>query len=652
MAKLPIFPEGERPLARGLLFLLIPAAVLAGLYGRFKGIGTWPLGVDEFYISRSIDRVLSTGIPSFACGGYYTRGVLYQYLVAPLRIGGLSSEFAGRLVAGLCSLLVLPSAYLLGRRVRGPLAGWLTVIILCLSVWEIEMARFGRMYAPFQAVFACYLLFYVRYTVDANAAALRWMMLLSVIGVLTWEGGTLLGVANLFAAIPMRNKGRLEREDWPRLAVLVLLLALLYAASRDLRGAAGSNDAGSVAANGAAADRWLFLHSAWLALRPHPGWAFAFLAPLCAAAAALRFIGSHRNRWLTFVGLSLILLAALGHAFTVVLGLLALMLLTGALDVAELTAPRARPWVLALLGLFLYWLAYVQFAGDQSLEFLFGFPDVFEHVARPLGRALPLETVGLALCAIFWFVRSVAVPMRASGAIRPLLALLILMVLAVAAIPTERIETRYMFFLYPLLIVLAVAAVLEFVDRAPLRPPALSGLLLVAAPLLCFAVTEDFQPRHLAHIDSAASNFRLGMRPARADHYYPRNDMRGVAGWLAAHVQTGDVVVSGIPNLDQYDPGFDYFYLDEQDNRYDAYVCADGRTERWTNHPVIFNLKTLEPAAVSGHRLYATVYPDVGERLQQEARALGWTVTQVYLAQDGKTAVLSIRGGGRDSLTE
>jgi hypothetical protein len=127
--------------------------------------------------------------------------------------------------------------------------------------------------------------------------------------------------------------------------------------------------------------------------------------------------------------------------------------------------------------------------------------------------------------------------------------------------------------------------------------------------------------------------------------------MRGVAEWLAAHVEAGDVVISGIPNLDQYDRHFDYFYLDDQDNRYDAYVCADGRTDRWTNHRVIFKLETLSPAAVSGHHLYAAVYPDVGERLQQEARSLGWTVTRVYLAEDGKSAVLSIRGGDRASPT-
>jgi len=647
---MPASPNREPTSARVLLLLLIPAAALAGLYGRFKGIGTWPLGVDEFYISRSIDRVISTGLPGFACGGYYTRGLLYQYLVAPLRMGGLSAEFAGRLVAGVCSLLVLPSAYLLGKRAQGPLAGWLTVIILCVSIWEIEMARFGRMYAPFQAVFACYLLFYIRYTVDRNAAALRLMVLLSIVGVLTWEGGTLLGVANLFAVVQVSNKGRLDGRDWRRLGGLVFLLALLYAASRDLRGEAGSTEALSAVAADSGVDRWWMPGAAWHSVRAHPGWAIAFLLPLGMAAASVRYIGTQRHHWMRCAGLLLILAAALGHAFTGVLGLLALMLLSDVVDVSELTSPRARSWVLALLSLFLYWLAYDHWAGSRSLETLFGLPDFFEHIVRPWGRAVPGEALALALCAGFWFVRSIAVPGTELGTIRSLTGLLILMVLLVAAIPTERLETRYTFFLYPVLILLAVAAVLELARRAPLSP-ALSGVLLAGAPLLCFALTEDFQPRHLAHIDSAAANFRIGIPPGRADHYYPRNDMRGVAVWLAAHVRSGDRVISGIPNLDQYDRDFDYFYLDEQDNRYDAYVCPDGRTDRWTNHRVIFKLETLSSTVAAGHPVYATVYSDVADRLSRDARSLGWTVEQVYLAQDGKTAILSIRGSSRTSPT-
>ena len=84
------------------------AVLLAGLYARFKGLGTWPLGVDEFYISRSIDNVLRSGLPEYECGGYYPRGLVFQYVVAALRLTGLTPEFAGRLVTAVSSLAYCP----------------------------------------------------------------------------------------------------------------------------------------------------------------------------------------------------------------------------------------------------------------------------------------------------------------------------------------------------------------------------------------------------------------------------------------------------------------------------------------------------------------------------------------------------------------
>ncbi len=646
--------SGSSASVRLLLLLAVPAATLIGLYGRFKGIGTWPLGVDEFYISRSIDHVLTTGLPGFPCGGYYTRGLLFQYLVAALRMSGLSPEFAGRFVAGMCSLAVLPAAYLLGKRVQGSLTGWLTVIVLLVSIWEIEMARFGRMYAPFQAVFVCYLVFFLRYTVDKDVAALRWMIGLSIVGVLTWEGGTLLGVANLFAVLQSHERGRLRASDWGRLAGLAILLALLYVASRDLRDVADSTaseaaEAGT-AGSGFASNLLQMAVASLSAVRPHRIWVLAFLVPLGFAAASMRFLWSHRSQWMMFAGLCMVLAAALGHAFTAGAGVLGLMLLMGLTDWRELASRPARPFLLAILSLLLFWLAYYQFTGGRPFEAAFGFPDIYQRIGRPWARAMPALTVAILLSVAFWFLKSVTAPAKAPTPVASLLALLLLLVFIVGAIPTNRIETRYTFFLFPLLIVMAISASLE-IERHWETRRRVPQLLLAALPLLCFTLTEDFQIRQVAHIDSAAANYRLGMSSARTDHYYPRNDMRGVAAWLAAHVQAGDIVVSGIPNLDEYYGGFDYFYLDEEDNRYDAYMCGNGRTERWTNHPVLYTINALNSVVGTGHRLYGSVYADVEERLRRDAPARGWSVTRVYTAADGKTDVVSIMGGAQASRT-
>jgi hypothetical protein len=139
------------------------------------------------------------------------------------------------------------------------------------------------------------------------------------------------------------------------------------------------------------------------------------------------------------------------------------------------------------------------------------------------------------------------------------------------------------------------------------------------------------------------------MSASRAAHYYPRNDVRGGADWLATHVRSSDVVIAGIPNLDPYFGRIDYFYIDGDDQRYDAYVCRDGRTERWTNHPLLHSEEDLTPILGSGHRVLAMVYPDTERRLRAAARSHGWSVTSAWRTAYGDTEVLLIEAGsGRE----
>ncbi len=636
--------------------LLGAAALLAGLYGRFKGIGTWPLGVDEFYISRSIDNVMRSGLPKFACGGYYTRGLLYQYMVAGMRFAGLQPELAGRLLAGICSLAVLPAAYCLAKRITGFTAGWVTLIILCISVWEIEMARFGRMYAPFQAVFTWYLVFYLRYAVDRNKQALIWLVALSALGVLTWEGGVLLGVANLLAVVLTHDHGRLRAPDWRRLAGLVLLLALLFLASRDLRGFAQAptadadvvgNSSGHLSAVATGLD----------ALWQHPAWALASLLPLGLVVSSLPWIWSYRRQGMIAAGLCVVLASAAMHLFIVSGGVLALMLLAKLIDWRELTAEPARRFSLSLVALLIFWLGFDIWAGSPMnysavsgtgakgpppvINDLFGFPDIYDQIVRPWGHTVPILSLGLAAAIVFWLWKTITTWRPAPDSIAALLSLITLLALAVGATATERIETRYTFFLYPLFIVLSVAALLKLVQsvnafrQAPI-------VFAAAVPLLAFSATEDFQPRHIAHVDSADINFRVGMSAVLAAHYYPRNDIRSVGQWLATHVRPGEVVITGIPNLEQYYGGFDYFFLGEKDLRYEAFVCQDGKTERWTNRPVLYGERALKPIVASGRRVYASVYPDVEDRLLAVAQSEGWSVRRVRTAGYGDTDVLIV----------
>jgi hypothetical protein len=647
----------QRHLSLALQWSLIIVAVVAvvlGLYGRFKGLGRWPLGIDEFYSSRSIDNVLRTGLPKFLCGGYYNRGVLYQYIVALLRLNGLSPEFSGRFVAAVSSVAVLPAAYILGRRVAGRGVGLLAVIILALSVWEIEMARFARMYAPFQAVFAWYLVFFLRYVVDGDRKALVWMVVLSLVGVMTWEGGALLGLANMLPPLLNHDRGRLRRADWPYLGWMLLFAIVLYLLTRDLRGFAstppssGGEDANPLQVGDVAQQSfWPFHH--------HLGWLVLYGLPLSLSVASAAWIWSLRDRSLTALGCGATLLSAALHQFLLCGAILVLMLLTRLIAWRDLSNRSARLFGIALLACGVYWLAFglatdawhtapvfTSSTANKLLAIarnLLGYPNVLEEVLRPWVRAMPAMMVGLLIALTAMTIRTIALSRGGPTVVSALLVVTLIMTLAVGATSTDRIEARYTFFLYPLAITLAVATFAAFGDF--LVGDSTLGLPLAGlASLLCFGLSEDFQLKHITQVDTAAVNFRIGMPLWRRQLYYSRSDFRLVAEWLNTHVHDGDIVMSGIPNVDQYYPRTDFFFLDENDERYETYACSDGRTERWTNRPLLYSTEALRPQIATGRRIFLVLYPGWTETVLAEAQARGWQHELAWSLPNGGVQIL------------
>ena len=66
------------------IWLPLLLAVAYGIFARLYNLGHWELTQDEYYLVKSIESILDDGLPSFGCGGYYARGLLQQYLTAPL----------------------------------------------------------------------------------------------------------------------------------------------------------------------------------------------------------------------------------------------------------------------------------------------------------------------------------------------------------------------------------------------------------------------------------------------------------------------------------------------------------------------------------------------------------------------------------------
>lgn len=641
-------PGWLRPLA-----IFTAACVCAGVLARFWALGRWPLAIDEYYFSRSVENVLKYGLPQFPCGGYYIRGLLLQYLCAALEAGGMSAELAPRLLAALASLLALPAVYKIGSRLGGREVGLLATAILALSVWEIEIGRFGRMYAPFQALFAWYVVFFLDYVIERKQRALAPMLILSAVGLAVWEGGIFLVLTNLLPPFIAHPDGRLSRRDWLYLAACCLLLIPAYVLTMEDLRAAGSTPTLPPDYVPPAAPSQSRLDAAvmpWTTLTGHPAWVIAAILPAALVLfAAVRQVRSplRSAKPLTVLGVLLLLGCAALQQFELAAGLAVILSLLGILQARALVGPDSRALQLAVLACALFWGAYGLGTSDWHApglspsrtffllcyEFV-RFPDLVRQVAMPWARTVPLLSLGLLILVGASCVRAVARFEHTSRLERVLLALFVILLLAAGASNPPRHETRYVFFLYPLAIIFSIMTIGRAV-RAATGPARIAAPLAALACVAGFVLSEDFRPWHLWNIGTEDVNFRIGMPGRLAGHYHPRSDVRAAATWLQAHAVPGqDLVIDSFPGVDFYYRNSDFYFVAESDPRFDGWSCGRGTTQRWSNLPMIYSYDTLLAQAATRRRVWMVLESSGMQQVLARFPSGAWTLEWTSRARD------------------
>jgi hypothetical protein len=623
-------------------------ALALGLFARFKSLGAATLAVDEYYIVQSVRNVLRTGWPAFDCGGWYQRGLLLQYLSAGLQLFGVSETLAPRAIAALSSVLALPAVYAIGRRAYNPTVGLIAVSLLLVSIWEIEVARFGRMYAPFQAITAWYALYFLRYTVDRRASAFVPMVLLSVAGILMWEGGVLLAAASFLPWFLTGERVRFSAAFVAKLLGLGLLVALgFWLVVADLR--VTSPDMLPESYTG---ETFEDVGVGLFDLAPNylptifsqPLWLVLGIIPLAAGALALSNVFALRSRPLASLGLLLAIVAAVCGQFLAVATILVLLVVFRFLDWAELLGSSMRRFQLALVVCAVFWVSFVAVTFDwQGIEAgsfvrgaaLFGYqfariPYLVNVAAWPWARAVPILAfmmlIGL-VGAIVHVTRTPAIdPLTAE---RALLAFVLSLLVAACMSHPPRLETRYTFFLYPLVIVLAVGVSWSFV-AARVRGTGLANAVAAALTFGVFVPTEDFDVDHLLHV--YRPDVLAGISPSLAAHFVPHGDTMSIVRWLDDHVvRDRDIVIVGDPVVDFYYANVAYFFYDLRDEMFVQSSCRSGTVERWSNKPMFYTVEAVEAAVPAQGRAFLVVFDD-GGRLLSELAGMN---AQIALAAGG-----------------
>ncbi|MEZ5366483.1 MAG: glycosyltransferase family 39 protein [Bryobacterales bacterium] len=180
-------------------------AVGAGLWARLAGFGSRGAAVDEIFFAYAAAAIHEHGVPRLFDGGYYVVGLIPQYLTALSLASFGDSEAALRLPALLGGVALPALAYRYARGHLAPALAAAVAIALCVSSWQIEFSRFGRMYALFGCAVLLMLTRFDRSLVGPEWSKRYWTHFWAAITVLCHREGALLAPL-LFAPLLDRNR--------------------------------------------------------------------------------------------------------------------------------------------------------------------------------------------------------------------------------------------------------------------------------------------------------------------------------------------------------------------------------------------------------------------------------------------------------------
>ena len=589
-------------------FAAMWCAVAVGVILRVYALDRWPLALDEYYISKSAHSILRDGIPDFQCGGYYTRGLLSQYLTAALITAGASAELAVRVGSVIFSLATLPAAYLLGAKLRGPLVGCAAVILLSLSVWEIEFARFGRMYAPFQCVFAWYCLTLHAVCAENKHHLKPWLYALSVGSVLVWEGGIFLVALNFVPALFWQRRIAVTEV----LTLGVISIACLAFLSTNFRMWGGPESYIPHALMDAVLNRPQRSNYHVLAstLSHYPLWSlgFAALGALCVwVTIKLRRLA--RVDWRLFVLLVATFVFACANQFGLVFATWVIIPLTRLATPLSLLKLARGAYVLTISAGFLFWVTFAlnteawhagfkTFAQTDELRkvvvALFKFPNVFDSILFEYLAAIPNFTLLMVIFLIAAYLLCISEQTKTPhDGLRVVVLTIVMTCAMVGALETQYTSTRYTFFLLPLVYVVVAYVLVLALDNLP---QALNHNVVVL--LFCLLglawFSEDHDVTHALTIASEDTNYRVGFSAARAEHYYPRSDYRSPAALVNAESAADDTIIITDLGAEQYLHRVDYAYKGLETSEFVSVTCNKAVHERWTGARLLYTLEDFD----------------------------------------------------------
>ena len=594
----------------GLVLLTI---ILAGFYFRLKGLGKWPLAVDEYYLVKSSENIIKYGLPKWDLGGYYSRGLIQQYLTALLLLTGMKVEFASRIIPVIANVLEIPVLYIIGKKISGRLFASLIIFVFMFSVWEVEFARFARMYSLFQVFFVYYLYCLYNIILEKDERYWKWLFILSGISVFVYEGSIFLALLNFLPLVWNFDFRKLEfsksikynfKKSRVIAAFLIIILCYLYN-SFDFR------TLGQTAL--LPVDFSHVINNESIIRSPLILFSYTFNSPLWFSLSILVatfnifflykiFKNEHSFKYKIFISVMLLFsfLNLLGLAFY----FLIMLLLINWIKPDDVK--KIYKYFLLFISNLIFWTIFgilsvswhsfflhSEFTGSiSSIKILWkefiNYPYFYETFVL-FRNTLPKLTILILMllgCGIFLSIFK----KEKNQLIRVLFIIFLIILLLVDLLNLNYFDTRYFLFLYPLILILMFVS-LERIINLIFNSLNMQKVLFVFLSTLILFFSEDFNLNHLVNIDSKEINYRINFPLVQKIHFYPRWDTRSPSEFINRNANDSDIVIINEQVNDFYLNKLDYIYRNYQGVEFPGESVDNGKKERWTDANLIYTNK-------------------------------------------------------------
>ena len=467
------------------------------------------------------------------------------------------------------------------------------------------------MYAPFQFIFLAFLYaFYKGYWRNLRTYQI-FSWILAFISVFFYEGSIFLPV--ILFIVYIRGEGGSLREKKPLGPVLIALLLLNMLAIKIGFRNIGVDNVLPPDITTQTAD---ILHrlpvvipklTYFVALWKVPSSAFMYLCILgIGFYIYYKSIYEKGRLWPNLSSLILLMLLLI-HQFGLFFSFMLVLMLTNT-DVKNNYLRLWKIWALVIIIFLLFWTLFglvnkdVWFHGEGSsavlkemIKIMFLYPPFHTDIIYPFVTYTPIWSVLTLMIISLSTIHVLAV--NRDNPSRFLLMIIVVCTLLISILNKSYSETRYFFFLYPLLYAMAFIESCMLIDRVKRslnRRTAVflaNGFLLI--PLCLFFATEDFNLEQIRNVSSKEINFRMGRYRNLSGHWYPRADFETPARYVNGSYVARDIVVIDYSPISQYLEIPFVNFISPELSRFKIEARKEGREQIWTGMPLIYDVDTL-----------------------------------------------------------